>query len=109
VEDELSAFLTAAGSRCFLRETGEAISKKYLQLHLGIDREDMTDLPETKLNPGRKVQWDFTFAFLVLRLWLSVRTIFVGIEKFGAYRSVAPLQDRMSVLLRQIFAPVFPI
>jgi len=54
----------------------------------------MTDLPETKLQTGRKVNWDFTFAFLALRLWLSVRTIFVGIEKFGAYRSVAmPLID----------------
>jgi thiosulfate dehydrogenase [quinone] large subunit len=65
-----------------------------LHFNLGIDRGDMTDLTERKLNPGRKVNWDFTFAFLILRLWLSVRTIFVGIEKFGAYRSVAmPLID----------------
>ena len=32
---------------------------------------------------------DFTLAFLVLRLWLAVRAIFTGLEKFGAYQSVA--------------------
>ena len=54
----------------------------------------MTDSTETRLDPGPKVRWDFTFAFLVLRLWLAVRCLFVGIEKFGAYRSVAtPLID----------------
>jgi len=41
-----------------------------------------------------KTNWDFTFAFLALRLWLGVRALFVGIEKFGAYKSVAmPLID----------------
>jgi len=54
----------------------------------------MTDSTERKLDSGRKVHWDFTFAFLVLRLWLGVRALFVGIEKYGAYRSVAqPLID----------------
>src|SRR6202453_690530 len=54
----------------------------------------MTDLTETELVSGRKVNWGFTFAFLALRLWLGVRALFVGIEKFGAYRSVAqPLID----------------
>jgi thiosulfate dehydrogenase [quinone] large subunit len=54
----------------------------------------MNYLTERRLDAGRKVQWDYTFAFLMLRLWLSVRTIFVGIEKFGAYHSVAmPLID----------------
>jgi len=54
----------------------------------------MTDLTESKLDTGRKVRWGFTFAFLVLRFWLGVRALFVGIEKFGAYRSVAmPLID----------------
>lgn len=54
----------------------------------------MTDLTETKLDPHRKIRWDFTFAFLVLRFWLGVRALFVGIEKFGAYKSVAmPLID----------------
>ena len=54
----------------------------------------MTDSTEKKLDTGRKVNWDFTFAFLALRLWLGVRALFVGIEKFAAYRSVAmPLID----------------
>jgi thiosulfate dehydrogenase [quinone] large subunit len=54
----------------------------------------MTDSNVTTLNPVRRVNWDFTFAFLALRLWLGARALFVGIEKFGAYRSVAmPLID----------------
>jgi len=54
----------------------------------------MTDSTEMKMDPGRKVNWDLTYAFLSLRLWLAVRSLFVGIEKFGAYRSVAtPLID----------------
>jgi thiosulfate dehydrogenase [quinone] large subunit len=58
------------------------------------DRGDMTDLTEITLKPGRKLNWDFTFAFLALRLWLGARALFVGIEKFGAYHSVAmPLID----------------
>jgi thiosulfate dehydrogenase [quinone] large subunit len=32
---------------------------------------------------------DYTLAFLVLRLWLAVRAILAGLEKFGAYQSVA--------------------
>src|SRR5580698_5528214 len=54
----------------------------------------MTDSTEGRLVPSRRVNWDFTFAFLALRLWLGVRALFVGIEKFGAYHSVAvPLMD----------------
>jgi thiosulfate dehydrogenase [quinone] large subunit len=54
----------------------------------------MTDSTEANLGPGRQVNWDFTFAFLALRLWLGVRALFVGIEKFSAFRSVAmPLID----------------
>jgi thiosulfate dehydrogenase [quinone] large subunit len=54
----------------------------------------MTDSTDRKIDPGRKVNWDFTYAFLALRFWLGVRAVFVGIEKFGAYRSVAqPLID----------------
>jgi thiosulfate dehydrogenase [quinone] large subunit len=54
----------------------------------------MSDSSERRLNLGRKVNWDFTFAFLALRLWLGVRALFVGIQKFAAYRSVAmPLID----------------
>src|SRR5580698_5128259 len=32
---------------------------------------------------------DFTLAFLVLRLWLAVRALLTGIEKFGTYQAVA--------------------
>jgi thiosulfate dehydrogenase [quinone] large subunit len=54
----------------------------------------MTDSTEGKLVLNRKANWDFTFAFLALRLWLGVRALFVGIEKFSSYRSVAqPLID----------------
>jgi thiosulfate dehydrogenase [quinone] large subunit len=54
----------------------------------------MTDLTEKNLDPNRKTNWDFTFAFLALRLWLGVRALFVGIQKFAAYKSVAtPLLD----------------
>lgn len=54
----------------------------------------MTESTEKMLNAGPKVNWDFTFAFLVLRLWLGVRALFVGIQKYAAYHSVAtPLID----------------
>jgi thiosulfate dehydrogenase [quinone] large subunit len=54
----------------------------------------MTDSGERELDSGRKAKWDLTYAFLVLRLWLGVRTLFVGIQKYAAYKSVAvPLID----------------
>jgi thiosulfate dehydrogenase (quinone) large subunit len=54
----------------------------------------MSESTEGKLASSGKANWDFTFAFLALRLWLGVRALFVGIEKFGAYQSVAqPLID----------------
>src|SRR5450631_222295 len=54
----------------------------------------MTNSTEKAVDPGLKVQWDFTFAYLVLRLWLGVRALFIGIEKYSAYKSVAvPLID----------------
>jgi thiosulfate dehydrogenase [quinone] large subunit len=61
-------------------------------------RGDMTNSTETTVDTGRelgrKVQWDFTFAYLVLRLWLGLRSLFIGIEKFSLYKSVAmPLID----------------
>lgn len=41
--------------------------------------------------------FDYTLAFLVLRLWLAVRTIVTGIEKFGAYKTVQkPLIDSVT-------------
>src|SRR6516165_12381345 len=57
----------------------------------------MATTTEIKVLPVQKVAWDFTFAFLVLRLWLGVRALFVGIQKFAAYKSVAmPLIDPSS-------------
>jgi thiosulfate dehydrogenase [quinone] large subunit len=54
----------------------------------------MTDSTNQVPVSGQKVNWDFTFAFLALRLWLGVRALFVGIQKFAAYKSVAvPLID----------------
>jgi len=54
----------------------------------------MTDSTEGKADSGSRVNWDFTFAFLALRFWLGVRALFVGIQKFAAYKSVAvPLID----------------
>ena len=65
-----------------------------MQFNLGSDREDMTGLSEANPSSGRKVNWDFTNAFLTLRVWLAVRALFVGIAKFGVYKSVAmPLID----------------
>lgn len=54
----------------------------------------MATTTETKVLPVQKIAWDFTFAFLALRLWLGVRALFVGIQKYAAYKSVAvPLID----------------
>jgi thiosulfate dehydrogenase [quinone] large subunit len=37
---------------------------------------------------------DYTLAFLLLRLWLAVRAILAGLEKFGAYKTIQqPLID----------------
>jgi len=39
----------------------------------------------------------YTLAFIVLRLWLAVRAIVTGIEKFGAYRTTQkPLIDEVT-------------
>jgi len=60
----------------------------------GIDRGDMTTSTETTVGSGGKVAWDVTFAYLILRVWLGVRALFIGIEKYSAYKSVAvPLID----------------
>ena len=54
----------------------------------------MSDLNENTPDSVRRVHWDYTFAFLAFRLWLGVRALFVGINKFAAYKSVAmPLID----------------
>jgi thiosulfate dehydrogenase [quinone] large subunit len=54
----------------------------------------MAATTETRVPIVRRVAWDFTFAFLVLRLWLGFRALFVGIQKYAAYKSVPmPLID----------------
>ena len=54
----------------------------------------MATTTEMKVLPAQRVTWDYTFAFLALRLWLGVRALFVGIQKYAAYKSVAvPLID----------------
>jgi thiosulfate dehydrogenase [quinone] large subunit len=54
----------------------------------------MTDSTELRTAPVQQARWDFTFAFLVLRFWLGARALFVGIQKFAVYKSVAmPLID----------------
>lgn len=59
-----------------------------------IDRGQTTNLAESPAAAGSAVRWDYTFAFWGLRLWLGVRALFVGIQKFAAYKSVAmPLID----------------
>ena len=59
-----------------------------------IDSGHRTILNEVKAAPGRTAHWDYTFAFWALRLWLGARALFVGIQKFAAYKSVAmPLID----------------
>jgi len=43
---------------------------------------------------GRACHCDYSLAFWVLRLWLGVRALLAGIEKFGIYKSVAmPVLD----------------
>ena len=59
-----------------------------------IEREHGIDLSEPKALTRRTAHWDYTFAFWALRLWLGARALFVGIQKYAAYKSVAvPLID----------------
>lgn len=59
-----------------------------------IETGHTTDLNKPEATSGRAGHWDYTFAFWALRLWLGVRALFVGIQKFAAYKSVAqPLID----------------
>src|ERR1017187_2426111 len=56
----------------------------------------MNDSTDKKTNGSceSQCQCDYSLAFIVLRLWLAVRAIFTGLEKFGAYKSVQmPLID----------------
>ena len=53
-----------------------------------------TTTTEMKVLPVQKIAWDYSFAFLALRLWLGVRALFVGIQKYAVYKAVAiPLID----------------
>ena len=54
----------------------------------------MATTTEMKVLPVQKVSWDLTCAFWMLRLWLGARALFVGIQKYAVYKSVAtPLID----------------
>jgi len=58
----------------------------------------MNDSTDTKPNCSSEKKCcghcDYSLAFLVLRLWLAVRAILTGIEKFGAYKTIQqPLID----------------
>jgi thiosulfate dehydrogenase (quinone) large subunit len=58
------------------------------------DRAAKNDLTQTELISGPRLLWDYTFAFWALRLWLGVRALFVGIQKYATYKAVAmPLID----------------
>lgn len=60
----------------------------------GIESGQRTNLSQLNSDSGRIAQWDYTFAFWALRLWLGVRALFVGIQKYAAYKAVAmPLID----------------
>src|ERR1035438_5283610 len=57
-------------------------------------RGNMATTTEVTVLPVQKAALDFTFAFLALRLWLGVRALFVGVQKYAVYKSVAmPLID----------------
>ena len=59
-----------------------------------IDKGRTTEFSGVKAVSGLKGHWDYTFAFWALRLWLGARALFVGIQKFAAYKAVAmPLID----------------
>ncbi len=59
-----------------------------------IDSGHAAGLDERTASSSRAARWDYTFAFWSLRLWLGVRALFVGIQKFAAYKAVAmPLID----------------
>lgn len=55
---------------------------------------DKAEPTEAKADSRRTAHWDYTLAFWALRLWLGVRALFVGVQKYAAYKSVAmPLID----------------
>jgi thiosulfate dehydrogenase [quinone] large subunit len=51
----------------------------------------------TENKTERECQCDYSLAFIILRLWLGIRAILAGIEKFGAYQTIQkPLIDPMT-------------
>ena len=49
---------------------------------------------ESNENKNSGCHCDYSLAFLVLRLWLGVRALLAGVEKFGAYKTIQqPLID----------------
>ena len=57
-----------------------------------IDSRQRTNLSQPVF--GRSTHWDYTFAFWALRFWLGARALFVGVQKFAAYKAVPmPLID----------------
>lgn len=59
-----------------------------------IEPEIDTGRSATPYSSNRAARWDATFAFWALRLWLGVRALFVGIQKYAVYKAVAmPLID----------------
>jgi len=54
----------------------------------------MATTTEVRVTAVQRIAWDYTFAFWALRLWLGVRALFVGIQKYAVYKAVAqPLID----------------
>lgn len=63
-------------------------------LEPAIDGRHRTNPGESNAVSHGSSHWDYTFAFWALRLWLGVRALFVGVQKFAAYKAVAmPLID----------------
>ena len=59
-----------------------------------IESGQRSNLSQLNSESGRVSHWDYTFAFWGLRLWLGVRALFVGIQKYAAYKALAmPLID----------------
>ena len=59
-----------------------------------MEDELMTESTESIVYNSRKRLWDMTYAFLMLRLWLGLRALLAGVQKFSAYHTVAtPLID----------------
>lgn len=63
-------------------------------LEPAIENRHKTNQGQSNVVSHGSSHWDYTFAFWALRLWLGVRALFVGIQKFAAYKAVAmPLID----------------